>query len=161
MLHFVTNKNPCFLAYFFLYFPHNIYYLYIMITLFISNRELLCASWLFFLLAMYALSMYFLRKSQELENKLNNMSDEELENNLKLLNDAFIAKASYWTGAEIYETFEEKSRRGWLQTMPSALLTSRFLHLSGIVKSLSFRAGFTYRQELSFIKKEMKKRRLL
>lgn len=99
--------------------------------------------------------------SKELDTKVKKMSDEELEANLKILSEAFIIKGTYWIGVEICRTFDEKSRRGLFEKMPSALLTSRFQHLSAVVESLSFRAGFASRQELAFIKKEMKKRRIL
>lgn len=116
---------------------------------------------LFSLLALYALSLYLMRHTEELDKEVRAMSTAELISNLEALDKAFIEKGAYRIGVKICTILTERYHRGWLKSMSSEELTSRFQHLLQLVKPLSFREGFTSRQELAFIKKEMKKRRLL
>ncbi len=132
-----------------------------MILLFISKGEIMYALILFFLLVLYALGTYLMCRVENIDKEIRAMSDAELTDNLEIFNKAFIEKGAYWIGVKIRTILTELHHRGWYKKMSSELLMSRFQHLSEVVKPLSFREGFTYRQQLTFIKKEMKRRRLL
>ncbi len=116
---------------------------------------------LFSLIGLYALSSYLLWRFKKLTIEAREMSDAELADNFDTLNKAFEIKPAYWKAQELRAILNERQKRGLFKKMSSEQLTSHFKRLSEICAALPARSIFGYKQELAYVQKEMKKRKLL
>ena len=133
-------------------------YLYIMITLFVTNGELIACLILIALLALYGWSKYSLAKQIELDVKVRNMSDSEIVDRFQSLLEGLKQNSTHWKGSEFFAIFKAHEKRGLFKNVPDTEIIDQYKCLKADYeqKHTFWKwKGFTYFQ------KEMKRRKLL
>lgn len=128
-----------------------------MITLFVSNEELIASLILAVLLVLYGWSKYSLAKHIELDAQIRNMSDEELIERFNGLIAEYEQKATYWKGQELAAILSAREKRELLKNVSDADLIDQFIRLKADYEKVQ---TFWKRKELLYYKKEIEKRKL-
>lgn len=122
----------------------------------ITKAELIAALVLVGLLAMYGLSGYSLRKSQNLTAKIKAMSDDELFSCFDTLKKSYEEKATYWKGQELSRILEERKRRRLFERLSD----DEFMVLYNKARTrYEIKSTYWNKREITYYNEELKKRR--
>ncbi len=128
-----------------------------MITLFVSNGELIAALIFTALMALYGWSKYSLARQIELDAKIRNMSDAEIVDRFQSFMKDNNPKPTLWEGREIYCILDAMEKRDLLKKIPDAELIDKFSQFKADCEK---KHTFWRWRKFTYLQKEMERRKL-